>query len=141
MPDDLQTAIDLLQRTASTCVLCRGDHILRSDVRGLAPLLQWLDDGADTWACSAADKVVGKAAAQLYCLLGVRRVYGKVMSLSAMKLLRKNGIEAHWETLCESIRNRSVTGPCPLEQATFQIDEPEDALPIIRQTLAHLQKK
>lgn len=141
MPEDLEKAKQLLAQTGSTCVLCRDDLVHTSSTRGIQPLLDWLDNEEDTWACSAADKVVGKAAAHLYCLLGVRRVHGNVMSVAAVKLLRRNGVEAYWDTLTESIRNRSCTGMCPMEEATLSIDEPEDALPVIRATLARLQGK
>lgn len=140
MEEDLQKAKDILLETESTCVLCRGELVLCSQERGVKPLLDFLDEGEDTWACSAADKVVGKAAALMYCLLGVRRVHGNVMSLAAVKVLRKNGVEAYWDTLAESIRNRSNTGLCPLEQATAAIDDPEEALPVIRDTLARLSR-
>lgn len=141
MPEDLQNAKNILTQTDSTCVLCRDDVVHKSSVRGVQPLLDWLDSGEDTWACSAADKVVGKAAAHLYCLLGVRRVHGNVMSVAAVKLLRRNGVEAYWDTLAENIRNRSNTGFCPLEEATLHIDEPEEALPVIRAALERLQGK
>lgn len=141
MPEDLEKAKQLLAQTGSTCVLCRDDLVHTSSTRGIQPLLDWLDNEEDTWACSAADKVVGKAAAHLYCLLGVRRVHGNVMSVAAVKLLRRNGVEVYWDTLVENIRNRTNTGLCPMEQATLNIDDPEDALPVIRATLAHLQGK
>lgn len=141
MLEDLEKAKEILAQSGSTCVLCRGDIIYKSSDRGILPLLNWLDGDEDTWACSAADKVVGKGAALLYCLLGVRRVHGNVMSVSAVKILRKNGVEAYWDTLAESIRNRAGTGLCPMEQATLDIEEPEDALPVIRATLERLQGK
>lgn len=141
MLEDLEKAKEILTQSDCTCVLCRGDVIYKSSDRGISPLLSWLDGDEDTWACSAADKVVGKGAALLYCLLGVRRVHGNVMSVAAVKTLRKNGVEAYWDTLTESIRNRSGTGMCPMEEATLSIDEPEDALPVIRATLARLQGK
>lgn len=141
MSEDLEKAKRLLAQTGGTCVLCRDDVVYESSARGIQPLLDWLDEGADTWACSAADKVVGKAAAHLYCLLGVRRVHGNVMSLAAVKLLRRNSVEAYWDTLAETIRNRAGTGLCPMEQATLDIDEPEEALPVIRAALERLQGK
>ena len=94
----------------------------------------------DTCGFYAADKVVGKAAALLYCLLGVRCVYGAVMSDAAVKVLRRNGIEAYWGRLTENIRNRTNTGLCPMEAATMHIDDPEEALDVILATLKSLQK-
>ena len=135
MSTDLQRAKERLQSTGSTCVLCREDVVLTSQERGILSLLRWLGTSADTSGCCAADKVVGKAAALLYCLLGVRCVHGNVMSTAAVKTLRRHGIEAHWDTLTEFIRNRAGTDLCPMEAATAQINNPEEALPVILDTL------
>lgn len=140
MSVDLFRAKEILQSADTTCVLCREDVVLTSQERGVLPLLRWLGTGTDTSGYCAADKVVGKAAALLYCLLGVRCVHGNVMSSAAVKVLRRHGIEAHWDTLTEFIRNRADTGLCPMEAATAQIDDPETALPVILATLAALQK-
>ena len=140
MSADLERAKEILAQTGSTCVLCRDDLVYTTTQRGVRPLIDWLESGQDTWGFSAADKVVGKAAALLYCLLGVRRVHGNVMSDAAVKVLRRNGIEVYWDRLTEGIRNRADTGPCPLESATTHIDDPEEALPVILSTLKSLQK-
>jgi hypothetical protein len=136
---DLERAKEILTQSGSTCVLCRGEITYTTTQRGVAPLLIWLESGVDTCGFSAADKVVGKAAALLYCLLGVRRVYGTVMSDAAVKVLRRNGIEVYWDRLTDGIRNRAGTGPCPLEAATLAIDDPEEALPVILATLSQLR--
>ena len=138
---DLERAKEILEQTGSTCVLCREQLVYTTDVRGVRPLVDWLDSGEDTCGFSAADKVVGKAAALMYCLLGIRSVYGTVMSDAAVKVLRRNGIEAYWGRLTEHIRNRSNTGMCPLESATMALADPEEALPVIRATLKALQQE
>ncbi len=140
MTADLIEAKQQLLESSSTCVLCKDGTLHHSTLPGVAPLLSWLQDGTDTSGSCAADKIVGKAAALLYCLLGVRQVYGTVVSLSAVKVLRKNGIEVFWDTLAENILNRNKSGLCPLEAATASIDDPEEALPTILQTIASLQK-
>ena len=140
MPHDLEYAKSLLAQPNTTCVLCKGSTVYQSDRRGVAPLLAWLDEEVDLMGFSAADKVVGRGAAFLYRLLGVRAVYGKVMSVGAVKVLRAGGIEVSWGTLTESIMNRQKNGTCPIELATRDIREPESALYIIRSTLENLKK-
>lgn len=126
-------------RSGCTCAACRGSESIQTDERGVAPLLRWLDEGVDLMGFSVADKAVGSAAAMIYCLLGVRRVYGRVMSVSAVKILRSQGIETGWEILAESILNRRKNGLCPMETALRGIEDPDEGLPIIRQTLHKLQ--
>ncbi len=139
MPQDLEKAIETLEATGATCVACKDNTVYSSTQRGVKPLLTWLDNCTDMMGYSCADRVVGKGAALLYCLLGVRRVYGKVMSVAAVKVFRANGIEASWGCLTEAIMNRAKNGPCPIENACLAYDEPEDALPVIRRTLERLQ--
>ena len=122
-----------------TCAVCRNDIAYTSTERGVKPLLRWLDEGTDLMGFTAADKAVGSAAAMLYCLLGVRRVYGRIMSVSAVKILRAQGIETAWGTLTENILNRAKTGLCPMETALRGTEDPEEGLEIIRDTLKQLE--
>ena len=136
---DLQAARQLLHSGGFTCVLCLGNRISTSNRRGVAPLLELLDSGEDYKGFCAADKVVGKATAMLYRLLGVKAVWGAVMSESAVATLKEAGIEAHWERIVPYIINRAGAGSCPMEAATADIDDPAAALEAIRNTLKKLQ--
>ena len=139
MEKDLQKARELLNELGCTCVLCLHKETVTSDRRGVAPLLDLLDSGRDFSGFYAADKVVGKATAFLYCLLGVRGVYAPVMSIAAVRVLTDHGISVSCDRLVEGIRNRTDTGPCPMEAATGEIEDAAAALVAIRQTLGTLQ--
>ena len=138
MDKDLALAKQLLTTEEHTCVLCRGQHIYTSTRRGVAPLLGWLDAGTDLTGFSAADRVVGKATAYLYCLLGVKEVYARVMSKPAVEVLLRYNIPASYDTLVEGIENRQKTGPCPMEYATRNSTTPAEALAAVREALKHL---
>lgn len=137
--NDLQKAQEYLMAQGCTCVLCKGDRLVTSHRRGVAPLLELLESGEDFTGFSAADKVVGKATAMLYRLLGVKAVWARVISESAIAALREGGVEAHWERCVACIINRTGDGPCPMEAATSHLDDPRAALAAIRQTLKKLQ--
>ena len=139
MGNDLLTARQMLDTENYTCVLCRNGVIHTSTRRGVAPLLHWLDEGTDLRDFSAADRVVGRATAYLYHLLGVKAVFARVMSRPAAQVLADYGIPASWETLVDAIENRQKTGPCPMEYATRSCTNAEDALAAIRKALAALQ--
>lgn len=130
--DDLQTAIDMLTKGGYTCVLCRDGECMTATARGVRPLVDWLDSGRDFQGFSAADKVVGRATAFLYVLLGVRAVHALVMSTPAREVLEENGIAASWETETAGIINRRGDGPCPFETAVLHVTAPEEALTLIR---------
>ena len=141
MDQNLSKACSLLEAGNYTCVLCRGALVHSSCLRGVAPLLQLLDDGVDVVGFSAADKVVGKATAYLYCLLGVKAVYAQVVSRGALEVLTRSGIQLQYGSLVDQIQNRTQTGACPMEMATKDAQTPEEALLAIRQTLKRLQTK
>ena len=90
---------------------------------------------------SAADKVVGKATALLYCLLKVRCLWAGVISDAALEVLQAHGIGVQWQTRVPQIQNRQGNGRCPMEMATEGISNPEDAPAAIRKKLAELQKQ
>ena len=98
MEKDLLTAKQLLEQNNCTCALCQGDTVFTSTLRGVKPLLNFLEAGTDLQGFCAADKVVGKGAAFLYCLLGVRAVYAPVMSQAALEVLRQP-LEDHAVTI------------------------------------------
>ena len=135
---DLEQAKLLLQEEGYTCVLVRGETILTARQRGVKPLMQWLDAGQDTRGFSAADKVVGRAAAFLYLLMGVSRVYAGVISQTALAVLKQGNVEVTYGQCVEAIRNRTNTGFCPMEQAVMNCSDPEQAREKIRQTLQKL---
>jgi len=139
MCNDLQKARQLLEVGDYTCVLHRSGVTHTSTRRGVAPLLYWLDEGTDLQGFSAADRVVGRATAYLYHLLGVKAVFARVMSRPALEVLTQYGIPASWDTLVDAIENRTKTGLCPMEQATEGIDDPQKALIAIQQKLKELQ--
>ncbi len=139
MDRDLEAAKTLLEKENLTCALVRGKQRFTSTHRGVKPLLQWLEAGADLRGFCAADKVIGKAAAYLYVLLGIREVWAGVISRASLEVFRAYGIPVFFATQVEAIRNRTNTGLCPMEQAVKDICRPEEAPVRIRQALAALK--
>ena len=141
MNTDLTRAQEVLAAEGCTCVLCKGDVFYKSTRRGVAPLMGWLDEGIDVRGFSAADKVVGKATAFLYCLLGITAVHANVISETALGVLRQQGICVSFGQRVDAIQNRAGTGLCPMELATRDVTDPADAPAAIRAALARLTDK
>lgn len=138
--DNLLKARNLLESGNYTCVVCREDTLYTTSHRGVAPLLEWLDSGTDLTGFSAADRVVGRGAAFLYCLLGVKEVHARVMSRPALDVLGAYGITASADTFVEGIINRTGTGPCPFEAAVMNIHDAKTALDAIRHKRRQMQE-
>lgn len=139
MRNDLTKACSLLDTGDFTCVVCRGDSVYTATERGVKPLLNWVDDGLDLHGYSAADRVVGRATAFLYVLLGVKEVYARVMSRPAAQVLAAHGIAACPGKLVEGIINRRGDGPCPFEAAVLDIRDADLALTAIRSKMAQMR--
>ena len=137
---DLEKAKRLLSSEGYTCVLCRGEDVLSSHERGVKPLLELIDTGRCVTDFSGADKVVGKAAAYLYVLLGVTKLYAGVISGHALDVLAKHGIYCEYGQLVPAIRSRDNRGFCPMESCVIGIDNPQEALLAIREKLIQLNK-
>lgn len=135
MNSDLVQAKSLIKSGAYTCVLCKNSHVLTTEKTGILPLVEWIDSGTDLQGFSAADKIVGRAAAFLYILMGVKAVYAPVMSGKAMILLTQNGIQADCDTQVTAIINRKGTGICPMEQAVRDVEEPLPGFLAIKKAL------
>ncbi len=141
MNTNMLKARDLLESGNYTCAVCRDDMVYTTRERGVAPLLRWLDDGVALNGFSAADRVVGRGAAFLYCLLGVQEVYARVMSRPAAEVLSTHGIHAQADTFVDGIINRKGTGPCPFEAAVLEIQDAQEALAAIQRKRRQLQEE
>ena len=124
---ELQRAMDLLKAESYTCVLWGAGRTIADNRRGIRPLLELLDSGKDFSDYAAADKVVGKAAAFLYCLLGIRALFVSILCVSTAI-----------GSLVPAIRNRTGDGFCPMETAVREITAPADAPEAIRKALQRL---
>ena len=140
MTPDLINAHNILDTGNYTCVLCRDDTTYTATDRGVAPLLNWVNAELDLHGFSAADRVVGRATAFLYVLLGVKEVYATVMSKPAADVLTTQGISASWGTLVDGIINRRGDGPCPFEAAVMDLSDPQQALDAIRNKMAQMRR-
>ncbi|MBQ3064337.1 MAG: DUF1893 domain-containing protein [Clostridia bacterium] len=137
---NLVGAVALLQREGYTLVAAVADAVYTDRARGVAPLLALLDAGVSLAGGVAADRVVGRAAAYLYCLLGVSEIYALVVSDAALEVLEAGGVAVAYETRVPAIRNRAGDGFCPMESATRGLAPLAlgEALAVIRETKARL---
>lgn len=136
---DLELAKDAL--AGHTIALCRNGDVITSDKRGVAPMVDFIREGRDLDGYSAADLVVGRAAAMLFISAGIRELHAKVLSSGAKALLDDHGISVSFDTLTEQIVNREGTGPCPMERAVSGTDDIREGVSLIGDTLDRLRAK
>ncbi len=135
---DLIAAKDNL--AGHTLCLSKDGVLILDDKRGITPLLELIASGKDVSGYSAADKVVGKAAAALFIKCGVKQLYAAVLSKGGAKLLESHGVEYVYDTLTDAIINRAGTDACPMEKAVWDIEEIEDMYVAILREHARINK-
>ncbi len=129
---DLRRAKNFMNNLGYTCVLMKGGQAYTSNQRGITSLVYWIEDKKKLKEFSAADKVVGKAAAYLYVKMGIKEVYAGIISQPALDVLNAANIPVTYEELVPAIRNRADDGFCPMESAVLDIDDAEAAYEILK---------
>lgn len=117
----------------------KDGKVITDDKRGVAPMLGFIAEGTDLKGYSVADKIVGKAAASLFVLAGIKEVYAEVASVPAKEYLEDNSIKFSCGELVDNIINRAGTGICPMEEAVKDISAPEKCYKAILRRLSELK--
>ncbi len=128
MMDEL---VQILQDGSHSLVVA-GDGIRTFDGRGISDLYGLLTEHPD-WlrGASVADKVVGKGAAALLILGGVRELFAGVISTFALGLLEDSGISFRFAKKVPNIINRKGDGFCPVEILCKDCKTAVECLPFI----------
>ena len=137
----LNKAKAILKDNNHRLVIIIDDNITTSDERGVKTLLTLLDSNTNFSGGYAADKVVGKAAAMIYVLLGVKKLYADVISCGAKAIIEKSGIILEYGMVVPYIVNRAGNGMCPMEMAVGDETDPKKAVQSIRTRLKELSTK
>ena len=142
MDEILEKTLAYYQKHNYSLVLKKDNLILYSSDRSIKTLRKLVNTNKDFSNFAACDNVVGKGAAFLYLFLNIKHIYTPLISVPALRLLAENGVQVVFEELVENIINVDKTDLCPMEKATLNINNKEDALKAIDETsirLAHQQ--
>lgn len=117
-----------------------SDGIRTFDGQGISDLYGLLTEHPD-WLrdASVADKVVGKGAASLLILGGVRELFAGVISASALGLLEDSGISLRFAEKVPYIINRKGDGLCPVEALCKDCKTAAECLPFIQDFINKLR--
>ena len=137
----LSKAKNVLSDNNHRLVIINDNYITTSNERGVKALLDLLDGETDISGAYAADKVVGKAAAMIYVLLGIKALYASVISEGAKSIIENHGIFLEYDEVVPYIINRRGDGMCPMEMAVGDELDPELAIQKVRKRLQELSSK
>lgn len=133
---------NILHERQCSCVIKGTAGITVCTQRGVADLYDLYTNRPEVLrGALIADKVVGKGAAALMALAGVRSVWADIISTPALTLLKEAGIPTDFMREVPYIINRSRTGRCPLETACDGLTSPEEIYPAITKFIAAMRHK
>ncbi len=133
--DAKQLAVSRIQNGTASCVVVKNNRIIDSaSPRGIAHVITLYESGKLKNAF-VADKIVGKAAAMIFTLAGVKGCYGENVSESAVIWLKEHNIPFTYTNCSEYIVNRKGDGMCPMEKTVQNIDSAEEALSALKEKL------
>ena len=128
MLDDLTIARKVLAERSANIVVVRDGMILftgwSKGLRDLAKIT--LESPRILYGSSIADRIVGKAAAIIFTVNGVKAVYALTLSKHALRELERSRIEFHYERLVSHIEGPSE-GICPFEKLVMDIIDYNEA--------------
>ena len=106
----------LLEKNASLVVCYKSGDIkeyYQDRIKDIKEIL--IKDEALLKDAIVADKVIGKVAASILAVAGVKEIYTEIISEFAIPILEKNDIKYEYNKKVNYIKNKDNTGMCPME--------------------------
>ena len=133
--------IELRRSKSYSCVIANGGEIYTFTQRGVNDLYDLLIEQPQILkGAYVADKIVGKGAAALMVLGGVRRIYSEVISTVAIEFLHQYDVTVEWGEETPQIINRRGDDMCPVEKACAKCETAEECLVAIKEFLDQQKK-
>lgn len=133
----MQQLIEILRREKCSLVVKNHGIVTTYSKPGVRDLEHLLDHEPEVLQGAViADKVIGKAAAAMAVVGGVKALYAEVMSKKAIPFLEEAGIAYTYGTLVDTIKEEGDR--CQLEKITAPATTPEETVTLLR---AHFQEK
>jgi len=127
----MEQIISLLEKENCSCVI-KNQEIRTFHRQGVIDLYELLKQEPDFLKnASIADKIVGKAAATLMVLGGVKELYTYTISDLAFNVLKDANVAISYGQKVPVILNRTQQDLCPLEKLCSGQDSKERTLQVI----------
>jgi len=140
---DLELAkLKLIEEDLSLVMVKKGKVIFETNKQGISGFLQAIEKlDKNLVAASAADKIVGVAAAMLCVYAGVASVFALTISEEGIRVLEDNNIACLFEKKVSNILNRSKTDVCPFEKLAMDSGTVEEAYVKLKSLASEMMRK
>lgn len=138
---NIEIAKNYLQNNNLAIVIVKNDEIIfESNNKGIKPLYDASKKFKNSEKCLyVADKVIGKAAAILCNYIGASHIYAELISENAIDYLKNTSIIYEYEKCVPFIKNRDLSGMCPIENLSVHTNNPEELILKIEEFFEKIQ--
>jgi len=140
---DLEFAkLKLTEEDLSLVIVKKGKVIFETKKQGISGFLQAIEKlDKNLVKASAADKIVGVAAAMLCVYAGVDSVFALTISEEGIRVLENNNVECLFEKKVSNILNRSKNDVCPFEKLAISSRSPDEAYVKLKSLASQMMRK
>ena len=134
-------AVSMIENGFATCVIVKDNKIMSAESpEGIAYIINAYEEGR-LEGSFVADTVIGKAAAMIFTISGVKSCYGQTVSRESVKWLKEHNINVTYKVCADYIVNRTGDGICPMESTVMNVDDEHEALKLLKNKIMELSGK
>ena len=140
---DLELAkLKLTEENLTLVIVKHGKVIFETRKQGISGFLQAIDEQKKSLiGASAADKIVGVAAATLCVYSGLVSIFALTISEAGIRVLEDNNIACVFQRKVTNILNHNKTDVCPFEKLAMTSGSPDDAYLKLKSLADQMMKK
>ena len=125
--------LDMLNEQGLSLLVYNNGELTTHANRGIQDLLQLISDQPERLkGAVAADKIIGKSAAAIMIVGGVKQVHTNIVCTPARKLFEANGVLVFASEEVPMIMNRNRSGMCPMDTQINEVESVEECVAILQ---------
>lgn len=125
--------LDMLNEQGLSLLVYNNGELTTHANRGIQDLLQLISEQPERLnGAVAADKIIGKSAAAIMIVGGVKQVHTNLICTPARELFEANGIRVFATEEVPMIYNRDRSGMCPMDTRINGIESVEECVAVLQ---------
>ena len=125
--------LDMLNEQGLSLLVYNNGELTTHANRGIQDLLQLINEQPERLdGAVAADKVIGKSAAAIMIVGGVKEVHTNLICTPARELFEKEGVLVFATEEVPMILNRDKSGMCPMDTQIANIESIDECVAVLR---------
>jgi len=125
--------LDMLNEQGLSLLVFNNGELTTHANRGIQDLLQLISDQPERLkGAVAADKIIGKSAAAIMIVGGVKQVHTNIICTPARELFEANGVQVFASEEVPMIMNRNRSGMCPMDTQINEVENVEECVAILQ---------